>query len=435
MQRPRKEYSPSVSVLEAIPIQAGLGEFPILSGIICCRVNPRRLVLILMLYDTKKIGGKLKRSKMALIRLPPRVKQIVQGWLKIAAEAAAINITVIKLNHSVISFILFNSVSYTNTRCFFLIISFCLSTSTAEGRQNCFSFLPHGYNDFFVHLPKSERFCVETPDGIVNYRTNQHGARIIKGDFSETPIYAFGESQLVEIFPRDGDVKHALWEVYGKHTLFLHGAPNNGPNETLEYIRYVARQSAGDLQKITIGINLGFDLFRIIPGWRTKEKVPYASSDISFMMEYPTLHSIINFGKLLTGDKFEVIDSQKQIPRAREHFDKKEEEINAYFVLWLKSIEKLKKDYSLNIDLVIFQPYWAYDSNRENKSFKLNSLYEFRAKHIICKNLINTQLFDRIFYFDFSQSAPIADLFTFTYRHFKSLPKRIIQHSNVCADF
>ena len=59
-------------------------------------------------------------------------------------------------------------------------------------------------------------------------------------------------------------------------------------------------------------MNLGFDLFRIIPGWRTTEKVAHEAKDIPFMMKNPTLYGVVNFGKAIAGNKFEFIDQKLQ---------------------------------------------------------------------------------------------------------------------------
>ena len=73
---------------------------------------------------------------------------------------------------------------------FFLFILFILLTVGSKAHASCLSFLPHGYNGAFVHLPKSTKFCVETKDGRVDYHTNEFYARVIGAQTSLPPIQA-----------------------------------------------------------------------------------------------------------------------------------------------------------------------------------------------------------------------------------------------------
>lgn len=303
-----------------------------------------------------------------------------------------------------------------------------------EAHADCLSFLPHGYNGYFVHLPKNEEFCVETPNGAVFYKTNQFGARVIKGDSSENSVYAFGESQLIEIFPRHGNTGHVLWKIYGKRDLYLHGAPNNGPNETLSFIDYIERNKTPAPKIITIGVNLGFDLFRIIPEWRTTEKVAHESKDISFMMKYPTLYGLLNFGRAISGNNFEFINRPKQIEEARQHFNKKIDEINIYFTEWLKNLRKLKNKYNLEIDIIFFDAYWSYDLDKQTNFVSRNLVYHKKLKSIVCRNRQYYSPFKKTLFLQYSKNKKADDLFTYTLRHFKQYPNRFHNIKEFCAE-
>ena len=313
-----------------------------------------------------------------------------------------------------------------------LIVVFFFQTRKAHA--DCLSFLPHGYNGYFVHLPKNEEFCVDTPNGAVFYKTNQFGARVIKGVSSEVPVHAFGESQLIEIFPRHGKTGHVLWKVYGKRDLYLHGAPNNGPNETLSFIDYIQRNKIPAPKNITIGVNLGFDLFRIIPGWRTTEKVAHEAKDIPFMMKHPTLYGVVNFGKAITGNKFEFIDRPKQIERARQHFDKKTDDINIYFTEWLKNLRKLKNKYNLEIDVIFFDAYWSYDLDKKANFVSSNLEYNKKLKLIVCSNKQHYSIFKKTLFLQYSKKAKTDNLFTYTLRHFKKHPNQFHNITEFCAE-
>ena len=45
--------------------------------------------------------------------------------------------------------------------------------------NNCLSFLPYGYNDYYVHLPLDASFCVKEGNKKVQYLTDFLGGRII----------------------------------------------------------------------------------------------------------------------------------------------------------------------------------------------------------------------------------------------------------------
>lgn len=308
--------------------------------------------------------------------------------------------------------------SFTNLR--FVLLFVCFPLLFPESvKAECLSFLPHGYNGYFVHLPKNKKFCVNTPDGIVNYNTNDMGARIITGNDPSKIIYAFGESQLIEIFPNYNNFNHTLRNIYIKQNLNLHGAPNNGPNETLSFIKYVITNSKKKINNITISINLGFDLFRVLPAWKTQDKVTLKSNEIDFMMNYPKVYNLFNFGRLLLNNKIETINSEKQTYLNRNYFIKKEPEIKIYFEYWLENVKKLKDDYGLIVELLVFQPWWSYDTGNIEDVAVLNKKFERKAKNIVCFSLKkHKKLFDNITYFDFNKKLKINKLFTYDLRHF-----------------
>ena len=294
---------------------------------------------------------------------------------------------------------------FVNIKFIFIIVAInCGIWIPDKGLANCLSFLPHGYNGLFVHLPKNEKFCVNTPDGTVQYHTNKNGARIIKGKITNKAIYAFGESQLIEIFPRQNGIKHALQMIYGNQTRYLHGAPNNGPNETLAFIKYVATDLQKELTKVTVGINLGFDLFRIIPGWRTSDKVEFGSSDIPVMMKFPKVFKLIHAGKAFFSNKYEFINAEKQILKARLYFKNSKSNIEKYLPLWLDNLNKLQMSFSLGLDIILFQSYWVYDINLEENRLNLNPIYSRLIKKVICRHLLVNNIADRIYFYDYYQN-------------------------------
>jgi len=308
-----------------------------------------------------------------------------------------------------------------------------LNISSANSNEQCLAFLPYGYNDFFVHLPRNKNFCVKTPDGNVSYNTNGDGARFIKGRISSQAIYAFGESQLLEIFPVNSEPHHLLSNIYGDRDILIHGAPNNGPNETLNFIKYIMFEKKNRPQNIVIGFNLGFDYFRIIPGWKTRKMVPYKSTQIPFMFNSPKLFELLHLSKLVFSNKIKVVNAEKDVKKARLYFKRRKADIIAYFNDWLVSLEKIKIKNNLEIDLVMYQPYWAYSLEDDYKKLSLDKSLEADTLEIFCKAIkINSNLFKNIFYFDFNRELKKENLFTYDYRHFKYREPLVIKNDSIC---
>ena len=317
--------------------------------------------------------------------------------------------------------------------CALLLIYFCFF-EVRDAQAGCLSSLPYGYNGYFVHLPKNEAFCVDTPNGAVFYKTDQFGARVFKTDSQNVAVHAFGESQLIEIFPRHGSNSHVLSKLYGNSDLHLYGAPNNGPNETISFIEYIQKNNPNAPKNITIGVNLGFDLFRIIPEWKPSEKVSYRSKDIDFMIKYPKIFEIINFGKAVFGDSFEFIDRPKQIEKARDHFNKNINNINIYYTVWLKNIQKLKEKYNLIIDVLFFDSYWSYDQYKKTKNSLSNEDISQKLKSIICSNKNIYSSFNDIYFLHYPKTEKTETLFTYTGRHFNSYPINFQKIENYCSE-
>ena len=316
---------------------------------------------------------------------------------------------------------------------FFLFLLFILLTVGSKAHASCLSFLPHGYNGAFVHLPKSTQFCVETKDGRVDYHTNEFHARVIGAPTSLSPVYAFGESQLVEIFPRTKTENHILNKIYGSRRFYIHGAPNNGPNETLAYIDYIFRDHSYQTKHITVGFNLGFDFFRIIPIWRTADKVQHKSDQINLMLNYPNLYEILNFGRAIMSTRFQTIDPVGQIKNARDHFYANKTSIEKFFIEWLIRLRELKQKYALDIDIVFFESYWSYDISPELKA-KKNKLVTVDLKNVICSGPKILSTFPRVLFVQYQNEGKVDQMFTYTSRHFKAQPTDIITYEQYCPE-
>jgi hypothetical protein len=279
----------------------------------------------------------------------------------------------------------------------------------------CLSFLPYGYNGFFVHLPKNEQFCVSSPDGNTIYRTDVRGARIISGKNVEVPVYAFGESQLLEIFPSAIGKKHALRSLYEKKTLIIHAAPNNGPFESVEYLKYVLRTTSAE--KIVIGFNFGTDVFRIIPGWKTKKSVSLDSDQLTTVMMFPFWYEFKILIDTLRGEFFTY--DRPDLARTRNYYMSQKKLIRKNFSAFTTLLKNVTEPKISKIDFIFFPPYWAYSQNGQSSHLEIDIENEFNS--FVCdRNILNPLRGSQVYIAEFPKSLATKKLLTYDRRHFRT---------------
>jgi len=291
----------------------------------------------------------------------------------------------------------------------FIVVIFGISL------RGCLSFLPYGYNGFFVHLPNDEMFCVSSPDGDTSYRTGSRGGRIITGKNSEAPVYAFGESQLLEIFPDTRGQGHALRSLYPNKTLIIHGAPNNGPFETVEFLKYILRTTTP--KQTVIGFNFGTDVFRIIPGWKTKNFVSLASNELTTVMSFPFWYELKFFIGVLKGKFFTA--QKPNLERTRNYYVLQKDSIRRNFNAFIQKLNKAAKSANTKIDFIFFPPYWMYSQKQGNSYFEEEIGAKFNR--FVCDSHILEPLnVSKIYIAKFPKFLPTDKLFTHDRRHFRT---------------
>ena len=108
---------------------------------------------------------------------------------------------------------------------FFFIITFLFNTELKA--KNCLTFLPYGFNDYYVHLPQDATFCVKEGKNFISYKTDIYGGRQFTNEVFSEKVQVFGDSQVLGLDIEKID-KHYLTELY-KNNFILYAAPNNGP--------------------------------------------------------------------------------------------------------------------------------------------------------------------------------------------------------------
>ena len=79
---------------------------------------------------------------------------------------------------------------------------------------------------------------------------------MINGRSNSPPVFAFAESQIVEIFPKKRGKIRILNKIYGDSKLCVRGAPNNGPNESLAFLNFVFMADGNHVEAVTVGTGL-----------------------------------------------------------------------------------------------------------------------------------------------------------------------------------
>ena len=279
----------------------------------------------------------------------------------------------------------------------------------------CLSFLPYGYNEFFVHLPKIEQFCVSSPDGRTYYKTDNRGARIIDGEDKKFPVHAFGESQLLEISPDTRGQGHALRSLYPNKTLVIHGAPNNGPFETVEFLKYVLRNTSP--KQTVIGFNFGTDVFRIIPGWKTKNHVSLASDELATVMSFPFWYELKIAIGVLKGKFFTA--KKPNLERTKNYYISQKNIIRRKFKAFINQLNKAVKSANTKIDFIFFPPYWMYSQNN-NKSYFEESIGTEFYDFVCDGNILDPLHVTQTYIATFPKTLPTDKLFTYDRRHFRT---------------
>ena len=309
---------------------------------------------------------------------------------------------------------------------FIVLISVLVVTFNIFG--TCLSFLPYGYNGFFVHLPIQEQFCVASPDGNTFYTTDARGARIIIGEKLEEPIYAFGESQLLEIFPNPDGKGHALQSLYENKTLNIHAAPNNGPFESVEYLKYILRTTSP--KKIVIGFNFGTDVFRIIPGWKTKNHVSLDGDQLSTVMLFPFWYEIKVLLGTIKGKYFS--SNYPNIDHIRNYYMSQKILIRKNFETYITLLNKAIKSNLTKVDFIFFPPYWAYSQNGKTSYLEKNYGNEFNK--FVCEDgILNPLLVTQVYIAKFPDSSVSDKLFTYDKRHFRTKLLTFKTKENYCV--
>ena len=117
----------------------------------------------------------------------------------------------------------------------FFIVFFLILFIPKVNAKSCLSFLPYGFNDYYVHLPQNKTFCVKEDNISRKYKTDNFGGRLLYKDLLNQKIQVFGDSQALGLEIENIE-EHYLHKIYKDYNLNIYAAPNNGPYEVINFL-------------------------------------------------------------------------------------------------------------------------------------------------------------------------------------------------------
>jgi len=305
---------------------------------------------------------------------------------------------------------------------FFFIITFLFNTELKA--KNCLSFVPYGFNDFYVHLPQEALFCVKEAKKIISYKTDIYGGRIFSNEKFNEEIQIFGDSQVLGLDIEKID-DHYLSQLYKKNFI-IYAAPNNGPFEVINFLNLNKKILK---KKIIINFNFSVDIYRINNSWDPENFVALKDYELDEILDYPLKYKLIIFKNLLSNKNFTLRrynNKKMQNLFLRTNKDQLIINLKNYF----KSLDELAENLDLNIDLIITKPYWIYSKKKEFLFFEKE--INQKVEKLICNSFKQTSRIQNIYISDVNKKNLDMNDLTSDNRHYKSTIIQLVEKSHIC---
>ena len=286
------------------------------------------------------------------------------------------------------------------------------------------SFVPYGFNDFYVHLPQEALFCVKEAKKIISYKTDIYGGRIFSNEKFNEEIQIFGDSQVLGL-----DIEkihdHYLSQLYKKNFI-IYAAPNNGPFEVINFLNLNKKILK---KKIIINFNFSVDIYRINNSWDPENFVALKDYELDEILDYPLKYKLIIFKNLLSNKNFTLRrynNKKMQNLFLRTNKDQLIINLKNYF----KSLDELAENLDLNIDLIITKPYWIYSKKKEFLFFEKE--INQKVEKLICNSFKQTSRIQNIYISDVKKKNLDMNDLTSDNRHYKSTIIQLVEKSHIC---
>ena len=303
------------------------------------------------------------------------------------------------------------------------VITFLFNTELKA--KNCLSFVPYGFNDFYVHLPQEAIFCVKEGKKTISYITDIYGGRIFSSKKFNKEIQVLGDSQVLGLDIEKIDY-HYLSKLYKKNFV-IYAAPNNGPFEVLNFLNLNKKILN---KKIIINFNFSVDIFRINNSWNPENFVALKDYQLDEILEHPIKYRLIIFKNLLFRKNFTLkrYDNKKM---QNLFLKKNKEALKIDIKIYLNELNKIAENLNLDIDLIITKPYWIY-SKQKNNSLILEKEIDEKVNKLICYSFKETSKIKKIYISDVNEEILYINDLTSDFRHYKSTIIQLVGRKKLC---
>ena len=304
---------------------------------------------------------------------------------------------------------------------FIILINFILFTNPANS-NSCLSFLPYGFNEFYVHLPLSASFCVKQGKIKNKYQTDNYGGRLLYAENLNNKIQVFGDSQVLGLDVAKVE-QHYLNTLYKENNFIIYAAPNNGPYEVINFLN----KNKKILQKkIIVTFNFSTDLYRILDYYDPENFVALKDYELDEILEHPFKYRWVVFKNLLLKKNFTI--SRYNNKKMQNLFlNSDQDKLNKNLIKYFNELNKIANKLNLEIDFIVTHPYWVYSIDKKSNKLLLDKLLNKKVEQLICSSFKSTKKINKILISQVPETLRLNDL-TFDKRHLKSrkiYPKKI----------
>ena len=308
-----------------------------------------------------------------------------------------------------------------------ILLYFILFTNLANAK-NCLSFLPYGFNEFYVHLPESASFCVKQGKTKYRYQTDNYGGRLLYNENQHSKIQVFGDSQVLGLDVENIE-QHYLNALYKKNNFIIYAAPNNGPYEVLNFLN----KNKKILQKkIIVTFSFSTDLYRILSYWNPENFVVLKDYELDEILEHPFKYRLIIFKNLLFNKNFTLSRyDNKEMQNLFLNSD--QDELHDNLIRYFDELNKTANKLDVEIDFIVTHPYWVYSIDKKNNKLLLDKELNKKVEKLICSSFQSTKKISKVLISQIPETLQLNDL-TFDKRHLKSTKIKLKKYKEICGN-
>tara|TARA_X000000368_G_scaffold335052_1_gene272551 strand:+ start:462 stop:1520 length:1059 start_codon:yes stop_codon:yes gene_type:complete len=307
----------------------------------------------------------------------------------------------------------------------FILVCFILFIPKANAKS-CLSFLPYGFNDFYVHLPQKASFCIRQGKLLYKYKTDNYGGRLIYNDDFNDYLQVFGDSQVLGLDIQKIE-EHYLYNIYKKNNFVIYAAPNNGPYEVINFLN---KNKIILKKKIIVTFNFSNDIYRISNNFEVKNFVALKDHELDKILNYPFKYRLIVFKNLLLNKNFTLIryDNKKMQSLFLNSNQKK---IHNDLLNYFNELNETANKLDIEIEFIVTHPYWVYSINEKKNKLLLQRELSNKVEKLICDTFKKTDKINKILITKLPNTLSTNDL-TFDKRHLKSNKINLKSHYEIC---